>query len=388
MPARIKQVLITVRMRRMKIPNFSVFPSDDPKQVIRLRHFFIGTAAHAMNAGFVILCWAFSYLATAAILSYLMFDISFILVSYALLRSGINKKFADPSLTFFQIAVPAVLGLYIMFHAGAARSAFLLLGVTMFAFGMFRFKIKEFISLALFILCGYFLLIVLLYQYAPSSVDLRLELVLWLAFAVTLVQFSFLAGTIGELRRKVRDKNLELAKQNAELEIALQRISDMAIRDELTGQYNRHYLMERIAEETQRCARYGSSLSLCMVDIDFFKKVNDTHGHLAGDEVLRKVATAAASALRTTDFLGRFGGEEFVIALTNTPIEGAMTIAERVREKISSLEFPEIDGQFRVTISVGVAEHDRRVAAAETMKRADEALYQAKEGGRNRCVSA
>lgn len=372
----------------MNTLRFSIFPADDKKQEIRLRRFFIGCAAHLMNVGFISFCWYFSYLATAPTLIFVGLDLSFVLLCYAVLRSGLNLRFADPSLTFFQIAVPAVLGLYIMFHAGAARSAFLLLGVTMFAFGMFRFKIKEFVFLALFILFGYSLLILLLYQSSPSPIDLRLEILSWLAFAVTLGQFSFLAGTIGQLRRKVSDKNVELAKQNAELEIALQRISDMAIRDELTGQYNRHYLMERIAEETQRCARYGSAFSLCILDIDFFKHVNDTYGHLAGDEVLRKVAAEVSTAIRATDFLGRFGGEEFVIALTNTPASGAMVIAERVREKIAQLSFPEIDAQFQITISIGIAEHDRPATPAITLKCADDALYQAKKGGRNRCVCA
>lgn len=372
----------------MHILGFSIFPPNDPKQEIRLRRFFIGAAAHLLNEGFIVLCWWFSYLATEPALIFLGLDVSFVVLSYLVFRSGLNQRFADPSLTFFQIAVPAVLGLYVMFHAGAARSAFLLLGVTMFAFGMFRFKIKQFISLALFILFGYGLLILLLYHFAPQEIDVRLEVLLWLAFALTLLQFSFLAGTIGQLRSTVSDKNIELAKQNAELEKALQRISDMAIRDELTGQYNRHYLMERITEETLRCARYGSAFTLCILDIDFFKKVNDTHGHLAGDEVLRTVATAVATALRATDFLGRFGGEEFVIALTNTPIEGALVIAERVREKIARLEFPEIGTQFQVTISIGIAEHDKRATPAMTLKLADEALYRAKEAGRNRCVGA
>ncbi|MBI1835231.1 MAG: diguanylate cyclase [Burkholderiales bacterium] len=372
----------------MSLPRFSIFPADDSKQEIRLRRFFIGGAAHLMNEAFVLLCWYFSYLAATPTLTFIVLDLSFVLISYAVLRSGLNQRFADPSLTFFQIAVPTVLGLYLMFHAGVARSAFLLLGVTMFAFGMFRFKIREFILLAVFILCGYALLIFTLYFYAPEQVNLRLEILLWLAFALTLAQFSFLAGTIGQLRRKLSEKNAELAKQNTELEIALQRISDMAIRDELTGQYNRHYLMERITEETMRCARYGSAFSLCILDIDFFKSVNDTHGHLAGDEVLRKVATEASATLRATDFLGRFGGEEFIIALTNTPMEGAIVIAERVRKKIAELKFPEINEQFQITISMGIAEHDKHVTPAMTLKRADDALYQAKEGGRNRCVCA
>ncbi|MDO8178766.1 MAG: GGDEF domain-containing protein [Undibacterium sp.] len=372
----------------MNKTGFAIFPPDEPKQEIRLRRFFIGTAAHAMNITFVLLCWALGYLGNHAVGLYLSLDIGFVLAVYFMIRSGMNKRFKDPSLTFIQISVPAVLGLFVMFFAGEARSTFLLLGVTMFAFGMFRFKIREFIQLAIFILLGYALLIVLLVQYSPHGINLKFEILQWLAFAVTLIQFSFLAGFIGNLRRAVGEKNLELAQQNAELEIALQRISDMAIRDELTGVYNRRYLMERIAEEAQRCTRYGSVFSICMVDIDFFKKVNDTYGHLAGDEVLRSVATSASKTLRTTDFFGRFGGEEFVIALINTPMEGAMVIAERVRQQIESLTFPEIDANFRVTISIGVAEHVRRIEPAHTLKQADDALYRAKESGRNTIVGA
>lgn len=372
----------------MKIAGFAIFPLDDPKQEIRLRRFFIGTAVHLMNIVFVLLCWIFAYLSTHAVALYLSLDISFVLIVYFLIRSGINKRFKDPSLTAIQMLIPALLGLFTMFFAGEARGTFLLLGVTLFAFGMFRFKVREFIYLAVVILLGYALLIFLLTHYSANVINLKLEILQWLAFAVTLMQFSFLAGFIGNLRRVVNEKNQALATQNAELEIALQRINDMAIRDELTGVYNRRYLMERITEEAQRCTRYGSVFSVCMVDIDFFKNVNDTYGHLAGDEVLRLVATTASKSLRATDFFGRFGGEEFVIALINTPMEGAMIIAERVRQQIESLKFPEIGINLKVTISIGVAEHARRVEPALTLKLADDALYRAKESGRNKLIAA
>ena len=193
---------------------------------------------------------------------------------------------------------------------------------------------------------------------------------------------------MGELRRKVSDKNQELARQNGELQTAMQRISDMAIRDELTGVYNRRYLMERITEEANRCSRSGAAFCLCMIDIDFFKKINDSCGHLGGDEVLRRVARTASQTLRQADFFGRYGGEEFVMLLTDTALEGAMITAERVRTQIESLAFGEIDPALRVTISIGVAEHARRGDTAATLQRADEALYRAKHAGRNQCVAA
>lgn len=370
----------------MRIAGYEVFPLDDNKQEIRLKRFFIGAAAHVMNIAFVALCWFMGYLSSLTVLTYFSLDIAFVVIVYCIIRSGINKRFDDPSLTFVQIAVPAALGLCLMYFAGEARSTFLLLGVTMFAFGMFRFKVSDFIALAIFILLGYAIQVALLYRYSPTAINLKLEFLQWLAFAVTLVQFSFLANFIGGLRNSVVTKNQELEKQNVELENALKRIGDMAIRDELTGVYNRRYLMERIVEENQRCNRYGSTYCLCMLDIDFFKTVNDTYGHLAGDEVLRRVAMVASKTLRGTDFFGRFGGEEFIIALINTSVEGAMIIAERVRQNIQDLTFEEIHQSLQVTVSIGVAAHTSSEEPAQTLKRADDALYRAKDSGRNRCV--
>ena len=372
----------------MRFSDFTIYPPNAPAQGVRLRRFFVGTAAHVMNLSFVLLCWAMGFVSTNAATVYASVVLAFNLIVFTLLRSGHNQRFKDPSLTFLQIVVPAMLGLYIMYFAGLARVAFLLLGLAMFSFGMFRFKAREFVQLAICILAVYAVLVGLLLYFHGDGVNLKLELLLWVAFAISLGQFSFLAAMVGGLRSKVKEKNLALAKQNGELEVALQRISDMAIRDELTGVYNRRYLMERITEETHRCLRNGSAFCICMVDIDLFKRVNDVYGHLPGDEVLRSVAHAASKALRQLDFFGRYGGEEFIMVLTDTALEGAMVTVERVRERVAQLLYPAIDPNLRVTVSIGVAEHVRRADSAATLKRADEALYRAKEAGRNRCVAA
>lgn len=372
----------------MSLVGFEVLPRSDATQRVRLRRFFVGSAAHVMNLAFVVLCWALGFLSDAIVALYATAAVAFNLIVYAVLRSGWNQRFKDPSLTFLQISVPAMLGLYVMYFAGLARGAFLLLGLAMFSFGMFRFRTRGFMMLAALILTVYALLIGLLAHFHYDSINLKLELLLWVAFAMTLGQFSFLAGMVGELRRKVGDKNQELARQNAELQTAMQRISDMAIRDELTGVYNRRYLMERITEEANRCSRSGAAFCLCMIDIDFFKKINDSCGHLGGDEVLRCVARTASQTLRQADFFGRYGGEEFVMLLTDTALEGAMVTAERVRKQVESLAFAAVHRELQVTISVGVAEHARRGETAATLQRADEALYRAKNAGRNQCVGA
>lgn len=372
----------------MNLLGFEVLPLDNATQRVRLRRFFVGCAAHVMNLAFVVLCWALGFLSNAIVALYATAAVAFNLIVFAILRSGWNQRFKDPSLTFLQISVPAMLGLYVMYFAGLARGAFLLLGLAMFSFGMFRFRTRGFMLLAALILTVFALLIALLALYQRESTNLKLEMLLWVAFAMTLGQFSFLAGMVGELRRKVGDKNQELARQNTELQTAMQRISDMAIRDELTGIHNRRYLMERITEEANRCSRSGAAFCLCMIDIDFFKKINDRCGHLGGDEVLRRVARTASQALRQADFFGRYGGEEFVMLLTDTALEGAMITAERLRKQIEGLSFAQINPELCVTVSIGVAEHPRRGETAATLQRADEALYRAKHAGRNQCVGA
>lgn len=371
----------------MNMTGLKIFPLNDPAQEIRLKRFFIGTGAHAMNMVFVFLCWAMNYLSSHVVAIYLALVLVLNVTVYVTLRSGLNKRFSDPSLTFLQISLAALPGLYSMYFAGDARGTFLLLGLAMFVFGMFRFKTREFVALALVILLGYGMLIALLVYFRADEIKLKMELLQWMAFAATLVQLSFLAGFIGKLRSRVSEKAQQLTAQNLALESALQRIGDLAVRDELTGVYNRRYLMERISEETQRCLRSGSVFSLGMIDIDFFKKVNDSYGHLSGDAVLRAVAGAASGALRQTDCFGRFGGEEFLMLLTDTPLEGAMITAERIRHAIENLRFPDVDQGLRVTVSIGAAEHIRKTEPAATIKLADEALYRAKENGRNQCLA-
>ncbi|WP_426212382.1 GGDEF domain-containing protein [Massilia sp. TWP1-3-3] len=210
----------------------------------------------------------------------------------------------------------------------------------------------------------------------------------WFSLTATFLQFSGLGGFIANLRKKVKKNFNELALRNGELVKALQRIEDLAMRDELTGVFNRRFLMEAIRNEKLRCDRTGIVFTLCIVDVDHFKQVNDQHGHLAGDQVLQQIARTASDALRQTDIFGRYGGEEFAMVLTGTTSEGAIITAERVRRHIEEIDFTSISPGFKVTVSIGIADSLGGEDPALTFKRADEALYAAKEGGRNRCLVA
>jgi diguanylate cyclase (GGDEF)-like protein len=171
------------------------------------------------------------------------------------------------------------------------------------------------------------------------------------------------------------------AIQNA---LYFQQVEQLAYLDGLTGIFNRRLFERRIREELDRAVRYQTTLSVIMIDIDHFKRVNDEFGHLLGDEVLRKVSQMFHQALRKPDVCCRFGGEEFAIILPETSGPNAFLVAEKLRRLVSSFEFPGVPRP--VTISVGVADFPRCGDTRDNLVRsADESLYLAKQAGRN-CV--
>jgi diguanylate cyclase (GGDEF)-like protein len=178
----------------------------------------------------------------------------------------------------------------------------------------------------------------------------------------------------------------ELYEKNRELEQIrehLQRLSDL---DPLTGIPNRRSFQLRFAGELERARRYERPLSMLIVDLDFFKQVNDTYGHAAGDVVLCNIADALQRACRGTDFVARFGGEEFVVALPETVTESGRQFAERLRSTIEELRVALGDGrELRITISLGLATFPTHASTEDGLfAAADAALYEAKKSGRNR----
>ena len=166
------------------------------------------------------------------------------------------------------------------------------------------------------------------------------------------------------------------------------RLEKLAITDSLTGLLNRRALTERLSAELDRARRYDLVLTLLMIDLDHFKSINDTHGHLVGDEVLRDVSGILQKEVRTVDIAARFGGEEFVVVLPETGEDGAITFAERVRVRIAERPVATGDGSepLRITVSIGVAAFPSPGIdeVDDLIARADEALYRAKAEGRNR----
>ncbi|MFN4089701.1 MAG: diguanylate cyclase [Alphaproteobacteria bacterium] len=162
-----------------------------------------------------------------------------------------------------------------------------------------------------------------------------------------------------------------------------------SLTDPLTGLANRRHLLERFRREAIRAKRTGAPIVVFLADVDRFKIVNDTWGHATGDAVLASLAELLQAQLREYDLCGRWGGEEFLILLPETPIEGGMIVAEKLRVAVAEARpGGERRPDMRVSLSVGVALHDTDQPVEHTIQRADAALYAAKIGGRNRCVSS
>jgi len=164
---------------------------------------------------------------------------------------------------------------------------------------------------------------------------------------------------------------------------AQKKLEHYSVTDALTQLFNRHRLDQVLSEETKRFNRYGHAFSVILIDLDYFKSINDTWGHQAGDDTLKKVAWELKATIRNVDIAGRWGGEEFLIICPNTELNGASMLADKLRKAIELLDF---DGKFSATASIGVVTNRAEESYNKLLVRADKALYKAKSEGRNRVV--
>jgi diguanylate cyclase (GGDEF)-like protein len=192
-------------------------------------------------------------------------------------------------------------------------------------------------------------------------------------------------------RKEIEQKNYLLEKNNEELKEAKQKteqlnlkLREISVIDSLTGTYNRRYLLKCLNSLRKTAEKYGQTFSVILLDIDHFKAINDTFGHVAGDKVLKKVCRTIKNNIRETDIFGRLGGEEFMVILPETHKEQAFVVAERIRQDISNITWAGQD--MKITVSGGVYQYNNE-KLIELLKKVDNFLYQAKNSGRNRIES-
>lgn len=357
---------------------FGLVP-DDPKQALRIRRFFLAAGSTVLVLALMFAGVEFGFVQAEGAWRAAAAAVLLLVFVYGVLRSGLNLRFRDPSLTFAMCAAAILVIAYMLHHAESARGMGLVLYVVAMTFGIFRLDTRRMLALAALALGAHG---AGLWAAGVRSVNSAqaLELGQLVVLAAILPWFALVGGYASRLRARLADSNRELRE-------ALARIEQIAIRDELTGAYNRRFLIETLQREVSRAARLGTRLSVCLFDLDRFKDVNDCYGHAAGDAVIKRFTEIASTGLRGVDVLGRHGGEEFLLILPDTDLEGALGLAERIRANAEREDFAGVPASHRVTVTGGVACAESGETVDALLARADRALYRGKEAGRNRVLA-
>jgi len=362
------------------VPEASAAPRaaspDHSRQTLRLKRYLMGASTSLLAAAALFICYWLGLLPLKIAIGGTALIGFFVVLFFGLFRSGLNLRFRDPSLTAEMIFAAVLTLAYLMYHAPAARGALSLFYPVALLFGVLRLGTARLLALALVAYLAHTTVLALSGSLeGPAAADSWMQLAI---LAIVLPWFAAMGGYVNKLRRRLSDSNRQLKD-------AVDRAEEIAMRDVLTGTYNRRHLMDVLRREISRAQRLGAPLAVCLLDIDHFKRINDSWGHAAGDAVLRHFATVAATGLRAVDVFGRFGGEEFLLVLPDTDARGAAAVAERIRAAGEQDAFPGIPAGHQLTVTIGVAGRNREETGDALLARADLALYRGKDAGRN-CV--
>jgi len=301
-------------------------------------------------------------------------------VYYLLIRSGFNRRYKDPGLTFAQVVTALLLQTGFLILAPQVGYLFLINFFVIYGFGVlglstFWYVVSWLIgSLAL----------VLAFGLAGSHLSFPVsnnfsQLLVCLSFILTLGRCIYLTNMLSRMQRKIMEKNQQLV-------LAMKRVQELATRDELTNIENRRSLMEILAVEQKRFQRGGTPFCIAILDLDGFKSVNDNFGHAAGDLVLKTFVEIVRNEMRLSDHFARYGGDEFVLVLTGTTVEEGVTALDRICAETEMYDWSKFGKDIVLTASIGITDFRPGESIDEAFQRADMALYGAKAAGRNRVM--
>jgi diguanylate cyclase (GGDEF)-like protein len=348
------------------------------------RQVLVALGAQLASIGFMVLAAAQGAAEWPFVLAWAPLSVLGSVVALLALQHGWSHRLRDPALTAPQMVWANLSTATCYALCGPLRGAvFLMLCLTLL-FSIFALPARTVRWLALYTVGLFGAVMAAMSQLQPERYPPAQEIATFVLLVASVLPMALLATRMSELRER-------MGRQQRELAAALERIGQMATRDELTGLPNRRWLTERL-EHLQRRAERGLGSCLAMVDVDHFKRINDTHGHAVGDLSLRHVAAVLARSVRAHDALGRWGGEEFLVAYDDLPQGAVQTaapqMAQRLCDAVRSAPVPlPSGGSLTVTVSVGVALWRPGESIAQTLERADGLLYQAKAQGRDRVVA-
>jgi diguanylate cyclase (GGDEF)-like protein len=377
----------TYGLRFISMP---LIPTDDPALATRVKRQLMGFVSYMMFVVPMIYAVRSGWLRLGygglALLVAVAFTIN--LGFLFAIRSGYTRRFADPSLMVLQVGIACVTALVIGYYLDQARIITVMLFFTAFFFGIFSFSRRQYLGLTIVAVVGYALMLLLKLSANHINANaLHLELLHFMMLVIVLLWMSLLGSYIAQLRES-------LARKKDALATALERLKELSSHDELTGLHNRRHLMHILDQQQERALRHEEPFALCILDLDHFKRINDTHGHGVGDEALRGFSERIRAHLRGMDIIGRgdnsdstfgrYGGEEFLLVLPYAGDTSARACVERLRNAINAMPFPTSAGGLPITFSAGVAHYRKGETIAAMLDRADAALYRAKAEGRDR----
>jgi diguanylate cyclase (GGDEF)-like protein len=318
--------------------------------------------------------------------SYLRFIIGMDLLGppifYALIRSGVSARFRDPGMVLAQM-VFASMAIAVTYAVCPTLRASLMQCMCMVQiFGLFSLRPSQTLQAGLAGGGAMLATLVVAPALRIEGFDAGAEALRVLTCSFIVVLLAFASRHYAKLRQQLRSEKIELAQ-------AVAQVNELVTHDTLTGLHNRQYMQEALALERARLSRGGGSYCVALIDLDHFKHINDTHGHHVGDEVLVAFGQAARKALRATDLVARWGGEEFLILMPDTsPDEQGLAAMARLRQQLQALQVCRAVPDLRVSFSAGVAGCTQDEGLAHLLERVDRALYAAKAAGRQCSVLA
>ncbi len=303
-----------------------------------------------------------------------------LIVVYVLIRSGYSLRWKDPALTLFQMVISITCTAAAFVIAGPARGTTLAMLAVILIFGVFGLSPRQMLFVLFYGMVAFGVAVALV-QWNPTYGGGP-----WVLTSAYMILIVVVLGSCTMLNLRLlasRKRKIELAQTAANER-------ERAIRDDLTGLHNRRFMLEMMHLECSRAQRSYQPLLIAQLDLDRFKAINDTHGHAVGDQVLAAFARTVTDCIRPTDVLARWGGEEFVLLMSDTTAENGFGLLERVRAVVQACPVVlETGTTIHLTVSIGVAQlQPDQETPIGLLRRADEALYAAKAQGRNRVVCA
>jgi diguanylate cyclase (GGDEF)-like protein len=307
------------------------------------------------------------------------FGMSSVLGCYLLIRASKALRILPWQLAVLQALIALGCNVAAYSLSGPIRGASLMLLLVVIVFCTFSLRPRETLALCAMAICALGGTMAWMVIHDPLRYPLEVEAVHFGLATSSLLAVAVLTGEMSKLRARLK-------QQKEGLLAAVATIRTLATIDELTSLANRRHMNEVLGAEERREAARRQPVCIALLDIDFFKSVNDRYGHAGGDAVLRTFAETVRAELRAGDVLARWGGEEFLLMLPDTGLSAATLVLRRMAERVGAMRIPELDRELTITFSAGLAERSGGEPFADTISRADRARYIAKSSGRNQVI--